>query len=235
MERTKLCGESHLTDMTSGHYRRIPAALRTPREEYADAATHALGFVLSVGGAFLLIPAALRRDDPFCLVGCVFYLLSVMTTFAASTLSHLYFSIEVNKFFRKLDQAAIYTMIVCTFAPFALTFLRTPLWMIFYGLTVVVAAWGFISKMALEHRLEGISVFLYVVLGTTQGVSLVPLLRVLPVWSSVNILLGGMCYLVGVYFLVKDVRRYSYHTIWHVLVVVGSTFYFFAVLQAVRG
>ena len=220
--------------MSSGKYTRIPAALRTPREEYVDAGLHGFGCLMSVVGGFVLIPIAIDRGDPYCLAGCVVYIISIVATFAASTLSHLYLSFNVNKFFRKLDQAVIYWMIVGTFSPFVLTFLRnSTLWMLFYGVTVAVAIWGFVSKMALEHRLDGISVFLYVVLGMTQGVSLVPLLQVLPTSSVINILLGGICYLSGTYFLVKDVRKYRYHSIWHLLVLGGCAFHYYAVLLAI--
>ena len=158
----------------------------------------------------------------------------MMATFLASTLSHIYLPDLVNKFFRKLDQAFIYLMIVGSFSPFALTFMRTPLWLVFYTVVVIVSVCGFISKLAFGHRVDGISVWLYVVLGITQGLAMLSLMFLIPTLATIYVIAGGVCYLSGTYFLVSDIRRFRFHTIWHILVLAGCAFHYFAIFHSLQ-
>jgi hemolysin III len=44
---------------------------------------------------------------------------------------------------------------------------------------------------------------------------------------------GGLCYTAGTIFLMNDHRVAHFHAVWHLLVIAGSAFHFFAILHAV--
>jgi hemolysin III len=209
------------------------SALRTPSEEFVGALSHGIGLVLSIAAGITLVTAAMAGGDLTCTVGCSFYAATLVALYAASTLSHLYLPDRLNRRFRSLDQGCIYLLIVGTFTPFALTFLRTPFWLGFYSLVLAVAVGGFLSKTAFAHRLDGSSIWLYVALGWGEGLAIKPLLGAIPSAALFWIVAGGLCYMIGTIFLMLDLRRYHFHAIWHLLVIAGSACHYVAILRFV--
>jgi hemolysin III len=43
---------------------------------------------------------------------------------------------------------------------------------------------------------------------------------------------GGISYTLGVYFYIKDHKKY-FHTIWHIFVLIGSILHFIAVYKSI--
>jgi len=211
----------------------IATALRSPSEEYFGAATHGFGLAVSIVGGIVLVIAAASRGDVLCAVGCGSYAATLVGVYAASTLSHLYFPEGPNRLFRSLDQGFIYLLIVGTFTPFALTFLRTPFWLAFYGITLAIAIAGFLSKTVFAHQVEDSSPWLYVALGWAEGIAVVSLLKLIPTAALCWVVAGGLCYTIGVVFLVLDIRRYHFHAIWHVMVMAGSACHYVPILRFV--
>jgi len=211
----------------------VESALRTPHEEFVDASTHGVGLVLSLLGGAMLMSRAWAGGDPWCIGSCAFYVAALSAVFAASTLSHLFLPVHLNRLFRRLDQGFIYLLIVGTFTPFILVYLRTPLWMAYYGVILSLGIGGCVSKIFFAHRLDRISVGLYVLLGWMEGVAIMPMLGTIPIEAILLVFLGGAFYTVGVVFLMLDIRRYHFHSIWHVLVIAGSACHFLAIWKFV--
>ncbi len=211
------------------------SALRSPSEEFVDALTHGIGLMLSIAGATALLPAAWLGGDGWSLVGCGFYAATLVAVYAFSTLSHLDLPEHLNQLFRRLDQGCIYLLIVGTFTPFALMHLRTPGWTMFYALILAAAVGGCLSKTVFTHRLNGISVWLYLALGWAQALAVWPLWQRIPPMAMAWVVAGGVCYTVGTVFLMLDVRRYHFHSIWHVLVIAGSGCHYVAIWQSLTG
>ena len=209
------------------------AALRSPSEEYAGAATHGFGLAASIAGAITLVTVAVSSGDPVCVVGCSFYAATLVAVYAASTLSHVYLPERLNHLFRILDQGFIYLLIVGTFTPFVLTYLRTPFWLSFYAVVLAGAVGGFLSKTVFAYRVEDSAVWLYVALGWGEAIAFIPMLELVPTEGLCWIVAGGLCYTIGVVFLVLDIRRYHFHAIWHVMVIAGSACHYVAILRFV--
>lgn len=212
---------------------RVASALRGRGEEAEAAITHGVGAVLAAfGGSYLVIESA-RMGDSWCCLGCVLYAVSLVGVLGSSTLSHLHLPERINRRFRALDQGFIYLLAVGSLSPFALTFLRSPFWLGFYGLSVLLAAVGFVSKVCFTHRVDKISLWFYLLVGWGQAIAMIPLSRILP-WSGVLwILAGAAFYSIGVVFLIVDNRRLRFHTIWHLLVLAACGCHYFAILRYV--
>src|SRR5262245_58830931 len=78
--------------------------------EIANSITHGLGLALSlVAAAIILIAAAGSGTSLF--LACAIYVATMVSVYAASTASHLFWQPRVNHFFRMLDQGCIYLFI----------------------------------------------------------------------------------------------------------------------------
>ena len=109
----------------------VGSPMRLPPGEIANTITHGVGLLLSVVGSSVLIRMALQHGDLWRLVGCLIFSASLVCVYAASTISHAVAEPKRRHFFRTLDQAAIYLLIVGTFTPFSLAYLQTGWWWAF--------------------------------------------------------------------------------------------------------
>jgi len=89
----------------------------------------------------------------------------MVAVYAASTLSHAVPRPAWRRTFRNLDQACIYVLIVGTYIPFALEYLRFGWWWLFLLLMWTAAVVGFLSKLLFSHRIDAVTIWSYVSLG----------------------------------------------------------------------
>lgn len=202
---------------------------RSLAEERLNAITHGVGFVLSILGAIALGITVGEHGDSWRVVGCTIYIVSLIGVYAASTLSHSFRSPRWRDFFRALDQGFIYLLIVATYTPFSLAYLRTPLWWSLLAAMWAVALFGFFAKIFYFHRVHAITIWGYVALGWLPIVSATALAGLAPAAALWLMLVGGICYTLGTLFLIYDHRAHYFHALWHLSVIAGSTFHFMAI------
>lgn len=206
---------------------------RTTVDEIVNTITHGLGFVLAVCGGLVMLWSVMRIGDGWRVAGCGIFAASLVAVYAASTLSHSCKTLRWKSFFRRLDQACIYFLIVATYTPFGLAYWRTGAgWMLLGGLWTA-AFLGFFSKFVLSHRVHNISMWTYIVLGWLPLMAVPALRNIVPIDSGWWMLGGGACYLLGTLFLYYDARVRHFHAIWHLLVIAGSACHFLGILHAV--
>ena len=210
-----------------------PAWYRSDAYELWNALTHGAGLALSIIGALVMGAAVYTTGDPWRIAGCGVFVATMMAVYAASTLSHSGFASRWRTFLRRVDQGVIYLLVVGTYTPFALAFLRTgPGWFLLATLWVG-AIIGCLSKVLFGHRLESGLIWTYVTLGVLPTITIPWLWGTIPAITSVWMFLGGGFYLAGTIFLLNDSRRRPFHAIWHLLVIAGSTCHFMGILSAV--
>jgi len=208
-------------------------AIDLEREELANSATHALGLVLSIVGSIALLVHCADHESLKTQRGCGIYAASLVGVYAASMFSHLFRHARTRRLFRILDQAFIYLLIAGSYTPLAMTYLHGG-W-----LTVLIAAmWGiallgFFSKILLQHRIEGVGMVAYVVLGWMPILGIKSAWELLPTSACIWFLIGGLCYTAGLPFLIYDSRRPFNHAVWHLMVIAGSSFHYLAIWQCV--
>jgi len=151
------------------------------------------------------------------------------------TVSCLYHSIPWGPVWksrmRRLDHTMIYVLVAGTFTPIA--------WIALDGwlrVATLATQWAIVAAGAAQKAFfPQVPRSLSVVLQTTQGWLALPLLwplaRALPWTALLMIALGGVCYTVGMVLLVTNRPRlwpavFSYHEVFHVLVVAGSSLHF---------
>src|SRR4051812_766347 len=203
-----------------------PAWRRTSSEEFVNAVTHGLGFVLALAGAAIMMAGVIASRDSVLLTGCGAYVTSLLAVYAMSTLSHSATSVRWKSLFRQLDQAFIYVLIVGTYTPFSLAYLHGWTWNALLAAMWTVALVGFVAKVLFAHRVEAVSVGSYVMLGWMPIVSLPVLYHVAPQGVFDAIIAGGIFYTIGTLFLVYDEHVKHFHAIWHLCVISGSACHF---------
>lgn len=184
---------------------------------------------LSVIGGIALLVVASSSGDPWRVVGCSLFVLSLIAVYAFSTLSHCPFRPERIQLFERLDQGSIYLLIVGTFTPFALVYLRSDGWSLLLVVMWAIALMGFTCKVFFPHRINGVAVWTYLFMGWMPLIAVKPLIERAPATALWLILIGGLCYTLGTAFLVYDNKRFWCHAIWHLMVIAGSACHFFAI------
>ncbi len=200
---------------------------RSDREERWNFATHLLGFVLAIVGVALLVGPLSGKSWLVQLATCI-YAVSMLALYASSALSHFYHRTRLRSIFRKLDQAWIFVFIIAGYTPYCAVYLQEIWAWIGVGILWLLALWGFFSKLVFAHRIEGISMWTYLVLGWLPALGM-PFTYSMPVAAMGFIAGGGACYLTGVGFLMMDQRVWYFHPIWHLLVIAGSTVHYLGI------
>lgn len=198
--------------------------------ESLNTVTHGIGLILSLIATVALLVKVAQQHDVWRIVGCSVFCFTLIAVYAASTLSHAFSDPKRRRLFRKLDQGFIYLLIVGTYTPFGLTYLRSGAWLVFLIAMWLAAIFGFISKIWFSHRIESVTIWTYVLLGWMPIFPSIWLVKTVPFGVLVWMLAGGCCYTVGTIFLMLDVKRFHFHAIWHLLVISGSTCHYVAIL-----
>ena len=207
---------------------------RPQREETANWVTHGLGIVLSLFAAGFMI-SQLGNASLTLVISCIAYLLALIGVYTCSTLSHWYTADfrdgEPQRRFRILDQAFIYLLIVASYTPFSVAYLQATWWWCVLGLMWAIAIGGFVSKIFFAHRVNQVSIWIYIALGWIPALSGMPFNQNVPADVLWNIVAGGLLYTGGTLFLFNDRKQWYFHAIWHIFVIGGSAVHFWGILQ----
>lgn len=208
---------------------------RLGAEEWLNAATHALGLVLSLIGSQLLLSRTLRFGTDWEFAGCAIYAAALVAVYAASTLSHLFQHPRLRRLFRILDQAVIFLLIAGTYTPLAMAYLRHGAWWWLFAAMWGIGLFGFFSKALFAHRVDAVTTGLHVAMGWLPVAALKPMIGLLPGGLLWWMFYGGVCYTLGTFVLQRDDRVPYFHALWHVLVIAGSACHFWGIYQYCTG
>lgn len=205
-------------------------AVQVKREEIANAITHGLGALLAITGLVILTVFSAIKGNAWHIVSFSIFGVTLVILYLASTLYHSFTSEKLKIFFRKLDHMAIYLLIAGTYTPFCLTALNNWIGWTLFGVVWGSAILGIIVKVFYTGKGELLSTILYVVMGWVAIFAIKPLYESVSLTTFILLMTGGVFYTAGTYFFTKDRIKY-FHSIWHLFVLAGSIFHFFAVLN----
>lgn len=197
-------------------------------EEIANAVTHFLGLLLSIGAVPVLITMAALYGSAREVSTFSIYSATLILTYLASTLYHAAPPGRVKHILHRLDHMAIYLLIAGTYTPFLVVGLGGVWGWSLFGVLWSLAAIGLGIKAIFPYRFRLISTTAYVLMGWAGLFAIVPLARQLPPVSFWLVLAGGLSYTVGALFYLWR-RLPHYHAIWHVFCMGGSILQFIAV------
>ena len=198
-------------------------------EEIANSLTHALGIILSIAGMLFPMLSSSGSGNIWRIFSCAVFGVALILLYTASALYHGVTEPNVKSFMRILDHSAIFVLIAATYTPFTLVNLRGTFGWSLFGVIWGLALLGILFQTTLLRQWVGISVLLYVVMGWAVVVAVKQLLVAVAPSGIMLLLAGGLSYTSGIVFYVWHRLPY-HHAIWHLFVLAGSTFHFFAVL-----
>ncbi|MFO1081788.1 MAG: hemolysin III family protein [Reyranellaceae bacterium] len=198
----------------------------------SDAAVHAAGLVLGLGGAVVMIArlgAPLGSDRGLAVV---VYIVGLMAMLGCSALYHLWRGCRRRDLLRRLDHAAIFLMIAGTYTPLVLVGLVEPWrgWLLAFVWTA--AAIGIVLKLVQPHRVEAVSLALYLLLGWIGVVASQAFIAAFDTVTLTLIVLGGGIYSAGVAFHLSS-RLPHRQALWHGSVLLAAIVHYLAILVVV--
>jgi hemolysin III len=203
--------------------------VQTPGEEIANAVSHGVGLVLALVGVPVLVAGAVQRGGAADVVGSAVFGATMALLYLTSTLYHSAPVGERKTWLRRLDHSAIFLLIAGTYTPFTLGVLGGAWGWTLFGIVWGLAAGGVVVKLTVGPRWPVLSTALYLAMGWLVVIAIRPLWLRVPGEGIALLAAGGMAYTLGVIFYAQPRMRYA-HLVWHLFVLAGTSFHFFAVL-----
>jgi len=201
-------------------------------EELANAISHFSGALLAVVGLILMLHFSIVNGNAWHVVSTSVFGASMIVLYLSSTMTHILPMGRAKDRFFNFDRIAIYLLIAGTYTPIALITLNGPMGWVIFGIEWGLALLGTIMILSRPGDFKtGVSTFYvvsYAVMGWLMLIAIVPIMNTLPLMGTVWILIGGLCYTLGILFF-KLIKFPYHHLVWHLLVLAGSISHFFAV------
>ncbi len=200
----------------------------TPREERLNAWSHIAGVFFGLAAAFPLYKLCVKNGSASFTAGVIFYWLSFLAMFGASSFYHLCKDQWTKILARKFDHSAIYLLITGTYAPLITGAVKsTGGYIILFTLCVLTLV-GIFGKILFANKFHYLEVIIYVAMGWACVFIAKDLLSTMSGQGLLLLLYGGITYTGGVIFYV--IHREFFHAVWHLFVLGGAIFQFFAIL-----
>lgn len=187
----------------------------------------------AVGLAFLVVRA---WGSAAALTGVLIFGIATLLMYTVSSLYHsIPWGREWKERIQRVDHSMIYLVVAGTFTPIAIAALDGIALAAALGLVWTIALVGIVLKAFMPNVKTWLSVTLQLAMGWTAIVWTPWILDELGLGAIVLVLAGGAAYTLGaVIFMTKwpklAPRSFSYHELFHVLVIVGSVLHFLAIL-----
>ncbi len=202
------------------------------KEELANILTHGIGVIFAIVATPFLIAQASVNTTVLNTLGVAVYGFSFLFVFATSTAYHATFDMPYRRVLRIIDHISIYVLIAGSYTPFILLFSESDFgYQLLYTLWVLTI-FGALFKIFYTGRLEYLSVAIYLIMGWSIVIMPDEFFHRIPDLCLKFLWTGGFFYTTGVVFYLSDKMKYN-HSIWHVFVLLGGIFHFFAIGVAV--
>jgi hemolysin III len=198
-------------------------------EELANSITHGIGLALSGAGLVVLVVFAALRGNVWHVVGVSVFGATLVLLYSASMVYHIVRSPRAKRVWKILDHSSIYLLIAGTYTPFTLVNLRGGWGWTLFGLVWGLALLGILFKVFFVERYVIASTAVYLAMGWIVVIAVKPLLTLVAGGGIALLLAGGLAYSLGVVFFAWGKLPFN-HAVWHLFVLAGSIFHYFAVL-----
>ncbi|WP_026377211.1 PAQR family membrane homeostasis protein TrhA [Aestuariibacter salexigens] len=197
----------------------------TALEEWLHSISHGVGFALAIAALVIML---IEAESTLAITASALYGSSLILMFLSSTIYHAVTHSHAKQWLKLFDHSSIYLLIAGTYTPFLLVSLGGWLGWTVFAVIWLMAVVGVVFKCFVRHRFAKLSVATYLVMGWLSVVIIYPLYQALPGAGLWLLVLGGVCFSVGVAFYVAKHLRFT-HFIWHLFVIAGCACHFFAV------
>ena len=207
------------------------------KEEAFSSISHFLGFILSIGGTFLLLEKGM--GDISKIIVSLIYGLSTSFLFLASSLYHFFKKQEnENSFWRRLDHTAIFFMIAGTYTP--VCYLRLPG---YWKWGIIITQWalvfgGIFFKFFYLNAPRYFSTTIYIVMGWVAIIVIKQLFIYMQEIELIFLILGGISYTIGaIFYAIKKPNLssgFGFHEIFHIFILLGALFHYLMIYSLIE-
>ncbi|WP_068081549.1 PAQR family membrane homeostasis protein TrhA [Polycladidibacter stylochi] len=203
--------------------------LESRNEKIADGVIHVAGIAFGAAATTALTILLWAADDPARMVSIFIYAACLMTMLICSALYNLLAKENKLGILRRLDHSAIYLMIAGTYTPLCLMVLKG--WV---GITILSVVWvtaiaGAAIKILHLNQLERFAVPIYLALGWSGFLAIVPIYNESSTAGFVFLMLGGLLYSVGTLFYIAKKLPFQ-NAIWHGFVLAAAVCHFVTIV-----
>lgn len=194
-------------------------------EEIANAISHGVGAGLAIAGTVVLLVKAATIGTAIDVVSSALYGASLIITYLFSCIYHSLAHNRGKKVFQIFDHCSIFLLIWGTYIPVCLSLLHNALGWVLFGIIGLFAVLGIVFNAINLEKWHKISLILYIVMGWLVVFTAKPVFSKIVPAGLVYLLVGGVCYTLGVIFFKLKIKYM--HFIWHLFVLAGSILHFF--------
>lgn len=203
--------------------RQLPAYSKG--EEIMNMVTHIVGGGLAVLVLAACVARAVLFDDGWGIVSAAVYGVTMVATYAMSSIYHGLKRCTGKKVMQVLDHCAIYFLIAGTYTPIVLCALRPAYPWIGWGL--FVWQWGLtalaVTLTAIDlKKYNAFSMICYIGMGWSVIIFLPQTVAVLGAMGFGFLLAGGVVYSLGAVLFALGKRLRWMHSVFHIFVILGS-------------
>jgi hemolysin III len=194
---------------------------------------HGAAAVAAVIGLFILLGQAWGNTR--AALGALVFGLALLAMFVVSSLYHsIPWSAGWKVRLQRIDHSMIFLLVAGTFTPIAIAAIDGAVLVVLLTALWLTALTGIILKVAMPNVKTSLSVTLQMIMGWSALLLMPWVYSRLGIGAVLLIALGGLCYTGGTVIFMKKrpklfPRTFSYHELFHVLVIAGATFHFLAV------
>lgn len=204
----------------------------TKREELIHAVTHGVGAMLSIVALILLIIFAAMDGDPWQIISGIIFGTTMLLMYLSSTIVHSLPRGKWKDIFQIFDHSSIYLFIAGSYTPFLLVHLRGDAGWTLFAIIWGIALIGIVLKIFFVKKFVILSTLFYVFMGWLIIFVWNPLTNIMHGSGLTLLVIGGLFYTIGAVFFLWRGCPY-HHAVWHLFVLAGSGFHFFAIFYYV--
>ena len=120
-------------------------------------------------------------------------------------------------------------MILGSYAPVCLITLYNSSGVLIFSIVFFLAITGTFLKLFLSVKIEILSLLLYIFMGWLIIIDINTLFELINFKAKILLIASGVSYSLGVVFYYNDNIKF-FHSIWHILVLIGSTLHYLFIL-----
>ncbi len=204
----------------------------TRSEEHISGAIHLFGAGLMLIALVVLVVHAIKRGSSAAMVaGCSIFALSAMCLYSMSGVYHILPAGKAKRVFKVLDHSAIFVLISGTYTPFLLALGTRNAVIVFFAQWVLTLG-GILFKTKFAGKSPSLSTLIYLAMGWMIVLIFGDVKAMLDATTIWLLIAGGLSYSLGTIFYLMKKVNYT-HAIWHLFVLGGTLFHFFAVYRLV--
>ena len=203
-------------------------------ENIANSLTHGVGVLIFMVLCPMLIATAVYTAYNRKITSSVIFSFGLLAVYLSSTLFHAMPDKVTRDILHHFDLFSIYLLISGTYTPFLLIYFRSKLGKFLLILVWALTAIGVTMQLVSENIPFVFTLLVYIGMGWIGLLLIKPALLKLKPPVLILLLLGGIAYTFGTYFIYHYQEIWYYHAVWHVFVLAGSMAHFWAVYLALK-